>query len=204
MHNNFRARWSHCNKMVRSQVTLHVSTTNRHGLSNRLPSSVVNRHPSECQCVCKTSVDLPFRNFVLDRYRLVCCDDIRPCPLDNFQCLATLIGPKFQRRSVNVMPTQVLNNNSTVKSVLQIMNAEPSSAPSNNSQQHLMNDEATRSAPVTGKQKITVVILCFVNLINYMDRYTIAGKTIIRPAFSSLWMHNIMPCPSGYRCNYVY
>uniref|UniRef100_A0A2S2QQ45 Protein spinster n=1 Tax=Sipha flava TaxID=143950 RepID=A0A2S2QQ45_9HEMI len=73
------------------------------------------------------------------------------------------------------MPTQVPNNNSTVKSVLQIMNAEPSSAPSNNSQQHLMNDDTTRSTIITVKQKITVVVLCFVNLINYMDRYTIAG-----------------------------
>ncbi|XP_025194819.1 protein spinster isoform X1 [Melanaphis sacchari] len=74
------------------------------------------------------------------------------------------------------MPTQVLHSNSTVKTVLQIMNAEPSSAPNNNSQQHLMNDETVSGRlPITSRQKITVVILCFVNLINYMDRYTIAG-----------------------------
>jgi len=57
------------------------------------------------------------------------------------------------------------------------MNAEPSSAPNNHSQQHLMNDETVSGrSPITGRQKITVVILCFVNLINYMDRYTIAGN----------------------------
>lgn len=78
------------------------------------------------------------------------------------------------------MPAQILDN-TTAKTVLQIMNAEPRpSAPNNNSQQHLMNDEtATRSPPITCKQKITVVILCFVNLINYMDRYTIAGNVPI-------------------------
>jgi len=77
------------------------------------------------------------------------------------------------------MPAQILDANRTVKSVLQIMNAEPSSAP-NNSQQHLMNAEPTAAGlplpPITGLQKITVVVLCFVNLINYMDRYTIAGN----------------------------
>lgn len=30
--------------------------------------------------------------------------------------------------------------------------------------------------PLTKRQIVTVIILCFVNLINYMDRYTIAGK----------------------------
>lgn len=33
-----------------------------------------------------------------------------------------------------------------------------------------------QSNPLTKRQIITVSILCFVNLINYMDRYTIAGK----------------------------
>ncbi|XP_050427807.1 protein spinster isoform X2 [Adelges cooleyi] len=72
------------------------------------------------------------------------------------------------------MPAQAISHGNN-KTVLQIMNAEPS-APNNpnNSQQHLMNDEAN-SRTITGKQKITVIILCFVNLINYMDRYTIAG-----------------------------
>lgn len=33
-----------------------------------------------------------------------------------------------------------------------------------------------QSNPLTKRQIITVSILCFVNLINYMDRYTIAGN----------------------------
>lgn len=81
------------------------------------------------------------------------------------------------------MPAQALGHNARDKSVRQIMNAEPSSAPNNNSQQHLVNDEtagrgtgAAADPPITGAQKITVAVLCFVNLINYMDRYTIAGK----------------------------
>ncbi|XP_050531599.1 protein spinster isoform X2 [Daktulosphaira vitifoliae] len=75
------------------------------------------------------------------------------------------------------MPAQALNHRINNKTVLQIMNAEPSAPnnPNNNSQQHLMNDEVVNGRSITGKQKITVIILCFVNLINYMDRYTIAG-----------------------------
>lgn len=34
------------------------------------------------------------------------------------------------------------------------------------------------NAPLTKRQIITVSILCFVNLINYMDRYTIAGDSV--------------------------
>ena len=32
---------------------------------------------------------------------------------------------------------------------------------------------------LTKRQIITVTILCFVNLINYMDRYTIAGNSLL-------------------------
>lgn len=94
------------------------------------------------------------------------------------------------------MPAQVPDN-SNAKTVLQIMNAEPRSAvPNNNSQQHLMNDEtATRSPPITCKQQITVVILCFVNLINYMDRYTIAGNIPILDFIFSC-MHFPLPVSS--------
>ncbi|XP_018904205.1 protein spinster isoform X2 [Bemisia tabaci] len=78
------------------------------------------------------------------------------------------------------------------------MNMEPGGIPPNNSHQHLMNsdDESVDiivpnmsglereekndcdSRPekrTTLDQWTTVIILCFVNLINYMDRYTIAG-----------------------------
>jgi hypothetical protein len=33
------------------------------------------------------------------------------------------------------------------------------------------------STKITARQWITVAILCFVNLINYMDRFTIAGES---------------------------
>jgi hypothetical protein len=36
-------------------------------------------------------------------------------------------------------------------------------------------ENRTVGHPLTKRQIITVTILCFVNLINYMDRYTIAG-----------------------------
>lgn len=39
-----------------------------------------------------------------------------------------------------------------------------------------LNRNEDQPKEVTTSQWITVLILCFVNLINYMDRYTIAGK----------------------------
>lgn len=79
-------------------------------------------------------------------------------------------------RVVGVMPAQILDDNGDIKNVLQIMNAEPSSTPNNNSQQQLMDDPTARNSSITYRQKITVIVLFYVNLINYMDRYTIAGK----------------------------
>lgn len=38
-----------------------------------------------------------------------------------------------------------------------------------------INDRKNENSPITACQWMTVGILCFVNLINYMDRYTIAG-----------------------------
>ena len=40
-----------------------------------------------------------------------------------------------------------------------------------------------QSNPLTKRQIITVSILCFVNLINYMDRYTIAGKVLFTTSY---------------------
>jgi len=37
-------------------------------------------------------------------------------------------------------------------------------------------DSVGHTPRVTAREWITVAILCFVNLINYMDRFTIAGK----------------------------
>lgn len=55
--------------------------------------------------------------------------------------------------------------------------------PQNNSQQELVratDEDIPRSERtlkhVTLKEWIVVIILCFVNLINYMDRFTLAGK----------------------------
>lgn len=74
------------------------------------------------------------------------------------------------------------------KYTLKTLNMEPSGIPPNNSQQHLMDTEAVPNlnpiedpkarAGITFKEWSTVIILCFVNLINYMDRYTVAGKSI--------------------------
>lgn len=55
--------------------------------------------------------------------------------------------------------------------------------PSTHSSQQLMPSDISPSASVsaprsgiTKMQWFTVIVLCFVNLINYMDRFTIAGK----------------------------
>ncbi|XP_022183813.2 protein spinster [Nilaparvata lugens] len=83
------------------------------------------------------------------------------------------------------------------KHSLKILNMEPSGIPSNNSHQHLMNGDDGDSVdtivpPLSAESRegakdnrtirsisfrewITVAVLCYVNLINYMDRYTIAG-----------------------------
>lgn len=71
------------------------------------------------------------------------------------------------------------------------VNMEVSTLPSNNSQQHLMHSDDSESPEphrarsrqdvtykdVSFSQWLTVAILFYVNLINYMDRYTIAGKS---------------------------
>uniref|UniRef100_A0A0A9Y094 Protein spinster n=1 Tax=Lygus hesperus TaxID=30085 RepID=A0A0A9Y094_LYGHE len=74
------------------------------------------------------------------------------------------------------------------KYTLKTLNMEPSAGiVPNNSQQHLMDtidavpslnpieEPKPHSDRVTWKEWSTVIILCFVNLINYMDRYTVAG-----------------------------
>lgn len=94
------------------------------------------------------------------------------------------------------MPAQRLVDRHSLK----ILNMESAGIPSNNSHQQLMsavedNDSGLESTAasslvsipgerakmqtscggVTLSQWVTMAILCFVNLINYMDRYTIAG-----------------------------
>lgn len=85
------------------------------------------------------------------------------------------------------MPAQKLDKHS-----LKILNMEPTGITTNNSHQQLMSDSdsADVCAPdksrnlavslrdISLRQWLTVSILCFVNLINYMDRFTIAGELI--------------------------
>lgn len=42
-----------------------------------------------------------------------------------------------------------------------------------------VNQDDTTAVTVPKKHMFTVVVLCFINLINYMDRFTIAGKSPI-------------------------
>lgn len=91
------------------------------------------------------------------------------------------------------MPAQKLVD----KHSLKILNMEPANIPQNRSHHQLMTsaddtDSVDTTAPpllpddgrslgrgaggISFRDKVTVAILCFVNLINYMDRFTIAGK----------------------------
>lgn len=80
------------------------------------------------------------------------------------------------------MPGQDLEKQANY--TLKLLNMEPG-IPQNRSHQQLMSaaDGAADESPggrtlrdVTFKQWVTVCILCFVNLINYMDRFTLAGE----------------------------
>lgn len=96
------------------------------------------------------------------------------------------------------MPAQNLVDRHSLK----ILNMEPTNIPSNNSHQELMSggDECdslrtipslTSVADIAGNRTrrccyrrsvgewLTIIILCYVNLINYMDRFTIAGKATV-------------------------
>lgn len=96
------------------------------------------------------------------------------------------------------MPAQNLVDRHTLK----ILNMEPTNIPSNNSHQELISggDECdslrtdpsvTSVADIAGNRTrrccyrtsvgewLTIIILCYVNLINYMDRFTIAGKATV-------------------------
>jgi hypothetical protein len=100
------------------------------------------------------------------------------------------------------MPAQKLDRHS-----LKILNMEPTNIVSNNSHQELMSggDECDSLKEVpsltsiadgagrTGRRGygvsvgewLTIIILCYVNLINYMDRFTIAGKNF----YFSCWLN---------------
>jgi len=99
---------------------------------------------------------------------------------------------------VSSMPAQNLVDRHPLK----ILNMEPTKMPSNNSHQELMSGgddcdsfstdpSATSVEDIAGNRTLrrcyrisvgewlTIIILCFVNLINYMDRFTIAGKATV-------------------------
>lgn len=84
------------------------------------------------------------------------------------------------------MPGQDLEKQTNC--ALKVLNMAPT-LPSNQSSQQLVNPgeeiseenpenviETVENTRVTLKEWIAVSILCFVNLINYMDRYTLAGE----------------------------
>lgn len=64
---------------------------------------------------------------------------------------------------------------------------EAPSIPPNNSNERLMgNNEPKTLSTVTRSQWFTIAILCYVNLINYMDRYTVAGE--FNNNFECIWL----------------
>lgn len=83
------------------------------------------------------------------------------------------------------MPGQNIEKQSS--QAFKLFNMAPT-LPSNNSSQQLMENAEENSEDITRnsssqdnrtisfKEWIIVIILCFVNLINYMDRFTLAGK----------------------------
>lgn len=60
----------------------------------------------------------------------------------------------------------------------------------NDSATTLLHEKQSRRrdtlSDVTFKEYMTVGILCFVNLINYMDRFTLAGKLLYSFMFTSV------------------
>lgn len=96
------------------------------------------------------------------------------------------------------MPAQNLVDRHSLK----ILNMEPTNIPSNHSHQELISGgdecDSLRTVPsltsvtdIAGNRTrrcgyrnavgewLTIIILCYVNLINYMDRFTIAGKATV-------------------------
>lgn len=89
---------------------------------------------------------------------------------------------------------------------------ESTNLPSNNSNQQLMDDDSdgleTRAPSINGDspkncrtvtkaQWITVAVLCYVNLINYMDRFTMAGTFASIFFFCPYRLTPTSPCRTG-------
>lgn len=76
---------------------------------------------------------------------------------------------KNSKRKMNVQQGDVPNSTSSH----QLIDDDDSV----NSRQPIQNEITERNLKtVTRTEWTTVLILCFINLINYMDRYTMAGK----------------------------
>lgn len=86
-----------------------------------------------------------------------------------------------QYKVYNPLSVTVMDNNSVTDS------GGSGGMPSTHSSQQLMPDSSptTPVSPprsgITKMQWFTVIVLCFVNLINYMDRFTIAGEFFLQP-----------------------
>lgn len=111
-------------------------------------------------------------------------------------------SPKYQKVETNSSDSQ----EEIAEEQLEIM-AHVSNIPSTHSSQQLMSadaesvlteedakslsrrtrqaESATGFSSVTSSQWFTVAVLCFINLINYMDRFTIAGECFVPLKVSS-------------------
>lgn len=79
--------------------------------------------------------------------------------------LLTDMEPKNISPQVYVERVKEMNNESSNSTIAEIATSQSG-----------LNNGDEPSTKVTCMQWITVMILCFVNLINYMDRFTIAGN----------------------------
>ncbi|XP_065160586.1 protein spinster isoform X5 [Atheta coriaria] len=82
------------------------------------------------------------------------------------------------------MPAQDLNSKQSVTVLKEFKNMPPAIAPNNSQEQLMRHGEQRGDDAVSGggtlrdikrMEWVAILILCFVNLINYMDRFTLAG-----------------------------
>jgi hypothetical protein len=112
-------------------------------------------------------------------------------------------NPKYQSLKVTDLSEEIGGEGGPESAAAADMaESHVSTIPSTHSSQHLMSPDSEsviteedqkslrrRSEPdqtfssVTSTQWFTVAVLCFINLINYMDRFTIAGKSSYLPIY---------------------
>jgi hypothetical protein len=96
-----------------------------------------------------------------------------------------LLDPKSRVKAMTVNSSGYMSNNPSSQALMSKM--DPFAEAGFTNHHHLKNNSseesidvqrATGSSPshINRSQWVTLIILTFVNLINYMDRYTIAGK----------------------------